>query len=116
MADETGLAITVCRYPPGASNTQKWVPAKIEHRLFAFISQNWRGQPLVSYAVILRLIAATTATTGLTVESYLDTTPSPAGVNLTDAQLETLTIRRDAFHGEWNYTISPRPTPALVVS
>ena len=111
LADETGLAITVCHYPPG---TSKW--NKIEHRLFAFISQNWRGQPLVSYAVILRLIAATTTTTGLTVESYLDTNPYPTGIKVSDAQMETLATCRHAFHGEWNYTISPRPTPALVVS
>jgi transposase len=111
LADETGLAITVCHYPPG---TSKW--NKIEHRLFAFISQNWRGQPLVNYAVILRLIAATTTTTGLTVESYLDTNTYPAGVKVSDAQMDSLAIQRDAFHGEWNYTLSPRPTPALVVS
>ena len=111
LADETGLAITVCHYPPG---TSKW--NKIEHRLFAFISQNWRGQPLVSYAVLLRLIAATTTTTGLTVESSLDTTPYPSGVTVTDAQMDSLAIQRHAFHGEWNYTLSPRPTPALVVS
>jgi len=111
LADEIGLTITVCHYPPG---TSKW--NKIEHRLFAFISQNWRGQPLVSYAVILRLIAATTTTTGLTVESFLDTNTYPAGVKVTDAQMDTLAIQRDPFHGEWNYTISPHPTPALVVS
>ncbi|HVA93078.1 MAG TPA: ISAzo13 family transposase [Chloroflexota bacterium] len=111
LADETGLAITVCHYPPG---TSKW--NKIEHRLFAFISQNWRGQPLVSYAVILRLIAATATTTGLTVESHLDTNAYPAGVKVTDAQMDSLAIQRDPFHGEWNYTISPRPNPALVVS
>ena len=87
LADEIGLTITVCHYPPG---TSKW--NKIEHRLFAFISQNWRGQPLVSYAVILRLIAATTTTTGLTVESFLDTNTYPAGVKVTDAQMDTLDI------------------------
>lgn len=111
LADETGLAITVCHYPPG---TSKW--NKIEHRLFAFISQNWRGQPLVSYAVILRLIAATTTTTGLTVESYLDTTTYPTGRKVTDDEMATLDVQHHAFHGEWNYTISPRPSPALVVS
>ena len=110
LADEAGLAITVCHYPPG---TSKW--NKIEHRLFAFISQNWRGQPLVSYAAILRLIAATTTTTGLTVESHLDTNAYPAGVKITDEEMATLDIRRDPFHGEWNYTLAPRPTPALVV-
>jgi len=103
LADETGLAISVCHFPPG---TSKW--NKIEHRLFAFISQNWRGKPLVSHAVILNLIAATTTTTGLTVESYLDTDPYPAGQKVDDAQMATLRLTRDPFHGEWNYTIVPR--------
>ena len=92
LADETGLAIAVCHFPPG---TSKW--NKIEHRLFAFISQTWRGQPLVSYAVILSLIA-----------SYLDTDTYPAGVKVSDEQMATLRIERDPFHGEWNYTILPR--------
>ena len=103
LADATGLAITVCHLPPG---TSKW--NKIEHRLFSFISQNWRGKPLVSYAVILSLIAATTTSTGLTVESALDPTRYPAGVKVTDAQMATLRLERDAFHGDWNYTILPR--------
>jgi len=102
LADQTGLAITVCHYPPG---TSKW--NKIEHRLFAFLTQNWRGRPLISYAVILSLIAATTAT-GLTVESYLDTDAYPSGIKVTDEEMGTLHIERDAFHGEWNYTILPR--------
>ncbi len=103
LADETGLAISVCHFPPG---TSKW--NKIEHRLFSFISQNWRGTPLVSYAVILSLIAATTTTTGLTVESALDTTPYPPGRKVSDAEMATLRLQRDDFHGEWNYTIAPR--------
>ncbi len=103
LADETALAISVRHFPPG---TSKW--NKIEHRLFSFITQNWRGQPLVSYAVILSLIAATTTTAGLTVASYLDTHTYPAGVKVTDAQMDTLHIERDVFHGEWNYTILPR--------
>ena len=103
LADATGLTITVCHFPPG---TSKW--NKIEHRLFAFISQNWRGQPLVSYAVILSLIAATTTATGLTVESVLDVARYPAGRKVTDAEMATLQLQRDAFHGEWNYTIAPR--------
>jgi hypothetical protein len=106
LADETGLTIAVCHLPPG---TSKW--NKIEHRLFAFITQNWRGRPLVSYAVILNLIAATTTTTGLTVESYLDTDPYPAGQKISDAQMATLRLRRDDFHGEWNHTIAPRDPP-----
>jgi hypothetical protein len=102
-ADGTGVAITVCHYPPG---TSKW--NKIEHRLFAFLTQNWRGRPLVSYAVILSLIAATTTTTGLHVESYLDAASYPTGVTVSDAEMAALHIQHDAFHGEWNYTILPR--------
>jgi transposase len=102
LADETGLSISVCHFPPG---TSKW--NKVEHRLFAFISQNWRGKPLVSYAVILSLIAATSTTTGLTVESALDTQTYPAGIKVTDEELATIQLERNAFHGEWNYTISP---------
>jgi|SRR5690348_16366723 transposase len=102
LADETGLSIRVCHFPPG---TSKW--NKVEHRLFAFISQNWRGKPLASYAVILSLIAATTTTTGLTVESALDTQSYPAGIKVTDEEMATIQLEREAFHGEWNYTISP---------
>ncbi len=105
LADETGLAITVCHLPPG---TSKW--NKIEHRLFAWISQNWRGKPLVSYAVILKLIAATTTEAGLTVQCQLDTNRYPAGRKISDEQMATLSIRPDSFHGEWNYTILPRST------
>src|SRR5947208_358423 len=103
LADETGLSITVCHLPPG---TSKW--NKIEHRLFAWISQNWRGKPLTSYAVILQLIAATTTQAGLTVQSQLDTTSYPAGRKISDEEMATLSIRPDAFHGEWNYTLLPR--------
>jgi hypothetical protein len=110
LADETGLTISVCHFPPG---TSKW--NKVEHRLFSFISQNWRGKPLVSYAVILSLIAATTTTTGLTVESSLDTTAYPAGITVSDAAMATIRLQRDPFHGEWNYTIAPRATPADTV-
>jgi Rhodopirellula transposase DDE domain len=102
LATETGLTITVCHYPPG---TSKW--NKIEHRLFSVITQNWRGRPLVSYAVILSLIAATTTTTGLTVESSLDTNLYPTGHTLTDAHMATVQLERHAFHGDWNYTINP---------
>ncbi len=105
LADETGLTISVCHFPPG---TSKW--NKIEHRLFSCITQNWRGKPLVSYAVILSLIAATSTTTGLTVESVLDPTPYPPGRKVSDAELATVQIERDAFQGEWNYTISPHTT------
>lgn len=104
LVNELGFPITVCHLPPG---TSKW--NKVEHRLFSFITQNWRGKPLVSYAVILNLIAATTTATGLTVESYLDTTSYPTGQRVSNAQLATIQIDRDAFHREWNYTIRPHP-------
>ena len=103
LADETGLAITVCHLPPG---TSKW--NKIEHRLFSFITQNWRGKPLVSYQVIIDLIAATTTTKGLTVQSVLDENQYEKGRTVTDAELAAVNLRPDAFHGEWNYTIAPR--------
>jgi transposase len=103
LADETGLPITVCHLPPG---TSKW--NKIEHRLFAWISQNWRGQPLTSYAVILKLIAGTTTKAGLTVQCQLDTNNYPSGRKVSDEEMATLSILPDPFHGEWNYTIRPR--------
>jgi hypothetical protein len=103
LADETGLEIAVCHFPPG---TSKW--NKIEHRLFSAISQNWRGKPLVSHEVIVKLIAATTTRTGLRVRSELDTNAYPAGVSVGDADMETLYLRQDAFHGEWNYSLLPR--------
>jgi transposase len=103
LADETGLALSVCHLPPG---TSKW--NKIEHRLFAWISQNWRGKPLVSYAVILTLIAATTTEAGLTVQCQLDTNSYPTGRKVSDEDMATLFIVPDAFHGEWNYTLFPR--------
>ncbi len=110
LADEAGLTLTVCHFPPG---TSKW--NKIEHRLFSVITQNWRGKPLVSYAVILSLIAATSTATGLTVESVLDTSSYPAGRKVTDEEMATIQIQRDDFHGEWNYTISPRATSSGTV-
>jgi hypothetical protein len=103
LAEETGLAITVCHLPPG---TSKW--NKIEHRLFAWISQNWRGKPLTSYALILKLIAATTTEAGLTVQCQLDTKSYPAGRKVSDEEMATLSLVPHAFHGEWNYTIRPR--------
>jgi Rhodopirellula transposase DDE domain len=102
LADETGLTSQVCHLPPG---TSKW--NKIEHRLFAFITQNWRGKPLVSYEVIVSLIAATTTTTGLHVHCELDGNAYPTGRKVTDEQLARVRIERDPFHGEWNYTIRP---------
>ncbi len=81
---------------------------KIEHRLFSAITQNWRGKPLVSHEVIVKLIAATTTRTGLRVRSELDPNVYPAGVSVTDAEMETLYLRPDAFHGKWNYALLPR--------
>ena len=103
LADETGLQISVCHFPPG---TSKW--NKIEHRLFSFISQNWRGKPLVSHEVIVNLIAATTTAKGLRVASGLDTNTYPKGIKVADKDLAKVHIERDRFHGEWNYRISPR--------
>ena len=106
LADETGLAITVAHLPPG---TSKW--NKIEHRLFAYISQNWRGKPLVSHKVILQLIAATTTKTGLVVTCDIDANSYPKGISVTDAEMAAINIELDTFHGEWNYTIKPRKRP-----
>ena len=102
LANETGLTIQVCHLPPG---TSKW--NKIEHRLFACISQNGRGKPLVSYEVIVSLIAATTTTTGLEVHGELDGNAYPKGRKVTDEELAMVRLERDAFHGAWNYTIRP---------
>lgn len=103
LADEFALRIDVCHLPPG---TSKW--NKIEHRLFSFITQNWRGKPLVSHEVIVNLIAATTTKGGLRVHCELDANPYPAGIKISDEQLRQLNIVRDDFHGEWNYAICPR--------
>jgi hypothetical protein len=103
FADERGLSVTVCHYPPG---TSKW--NKIEHRLFCHISENWRGKPLSSRLVIIELIAATTTTKGLTVRCELDPRSYPKGIKVTEEELGELNIQRDAFHPEWNYTIHPR--------
>ena len=105
LADETGLEMAVCHLPPG---TSKW--NKIEHRLFSAISQNWRGKPLVSHEVMVNLIRATTTRTGLRVRAESDTNRYPTGRSVPDHVLETIHIRRDPFHGEWNYTLVPRPT------
>lgn len=105
LADETGLRIAVCHFPPG---TSKW--NKIEHRLFSFITQNWRGKPLISLQVIVSLIAATTTGTGLRVHSELDERTYPSGVKVSDAELARVNLRPDKFHGDWNYQILPRKT------
>jgi Rhodopirellula transposase DDE domain len=104
FADETGLKITVCHYPPG---TSKW--NKVEHRLFSFISTNWRGRPLTDYQVVIETIAATTTDTGLRVQAVLDPHTYPTGVKISKAEVDAVPITRHDFHGEWNYTIVPEP-------
>jgi hypothetical protein len=106
FANETGLKVTVAHLPPG---TSKW--NKIEHRLFAFITMNWRGKPLVSHQVIVQLIGSTTTETGLKVCCELDESQYPKGIKVTDEEMAAINITRDEFHGEWNYTISPNQQP-----
>jgi hypothetical protein len=103
LADQLKLPLTVCHLPPG---TSKW--NKIEHRLFSFITINWRGKPLRSYRTIVQLIAATTTEAGLKVRAELDQNKYPKGVKVSDAQLAAVNLFRHSFHGDWNYTISPR--------
>jgi hypothetical protein len=103
LADELSLTITVCHLPPG---TSKW--NKIEHRLFSLITGNWRGKPLVTHQVIVQLIAATTSDTGLKVQCELDQNTYPAGTKVSDAELKSVCITPHPFHGEWNYTITPK--------
>jgi Rhodopirellula transposase DDE domain len=105
LADETGLVLQVCHYPPG---TSKW--NKIEHRMFCHITQTWRGKPLVSRLAVVDLIAATTTKTGLTVRCELDENSYPKAIRVTDAEMQTLNIATDPWHPEWNYVISPRPS------
>ena len=103
FADQTGLQIQVCHFPPG---TSKW--NKIEHRLFSFIARNWRGEPLISHEVIISLIAATTSTTGLKVYARLDENVYERAIKISDAALAAVNLHPDAFHGEWNYVIKPQ--------
>jgi hypothetical protein len=102
LANEMRIPISICHFPPG---TSKW--NKIEHRLFSFISQNWRGKPLVSHAVIVKLIAATRTQTGLQVKARLDTNSYPGGIKVSNAEMDGVKLRPDSFHGDWNYTIFP---------
>ena len=102
LADQTGLEIRVCHFPPG---TSKW--NKIEHRLFCHISQTWRGRPLISYAVVINSIAATTTSVGLKVYARLDEREYPKKIEITDDQLAAVNLTTDPFHPEWNYSISP---------
>jgi hypothetical protein len=103
LVDETGLGVTVCHLPPG---TSKW--NKIEHRLFSHISMNWRGRPLVSHEVVVKLIGATMTKNGLKVKAKLDKRKYPLKVKVSDEDMKSLNIEPHPFHGEWNYTIKPR--------
>jgi hypothetical protein len=105
LADELRIAITVNHLPPG---TSKW--NRIEHKLFAFITMNWRGKPLVSYLAIIQMIASTTTETGLTVACQLDDNAYEKGLKVSNAEMASLNLKPDAFHGEWNYTVAPRPS------
>jgi len=103
LADEMGMAITVCHYPPG---TSKW--NKIEHRLFSFISLNWKGEPLINFETVVNLIGATKTRTGLKVKAVLDENEYEIGIKVSNEQLEEIRLRRHSVHPSWNYTISPR--------
>jgi len=105
LADELHISIRVCHLPPG---TSKW--NKIEHRLFSFIAQNWRGKPLITHQVIVELIASTRTQAGLSVRCALDENDYATGRRVSDLQLATVNLLPDAFHGEWNYTIAPNGT------
>jgi hypothetical protein len=105
LADDTDLSIMVCHFPPG---TSKW--NKVEHRLFSFISSNWRGEPLRDYETIVRLIAGTTTAKGLKVTCRLDRRRYPVGRKVSDQEFAAINLRPHDFHGEWNYTIRPRST------
>lgn len=107
FANQTGLAITVAHHPPG---TSKW--NRIEHRMFAFITQNWRAKPLLSHKVIVQLIAATTTTSGLAIACDIDATNYPKGVKVSDQLIKQLNIRYGRFHPDWNYTIVPKLNPS----
>ena len=102
MANQTGLTITVCHFPPG---TSKW--NKIEHRMFSFITKNWRGKPLVDRATIVNLIGSTKTEGGLKIRCELDTHNYPKGIKVPDDQLEKVKLKKHKFHGDWNYTIYP---------
>ncbi|MCK4658167.1 MAG: ISAzo13 family transposase [Phycisphaerae bacterium] len=102
MANQTGLTITVCHFPPG---TSKW--NKIEHRMFSFITKNWRGKPLTDRATIVNLIGSTKTEEGLKIRCELDTNNYPKGIKVSDAQMEKVKLKKHEFHGDWNYTIYP---------
>ncbi|MGH2374011.1 MAG: ISAzo13-like element transposase-related protein, partial [Actinomycetota bacterium] len=108
LAEEKGLQISVCHLPPG---TSKW--NRIEHRLFSHISMNWRGRPLTTHQVIVDLIGSTTTRRGLKVRAELDTATYETGTKVSERELAAIRIEAHAFHGEWNYTISPRKQESL---
>jgi len=110
FADETGLEIFVCHFPPG---TSKW--NKIEHRMFSYISQNWRGKPLMSIETIVNLIGATKTKKGLAIQTAVDTNEYTKGIKITDKEMESLNLERETFHGEWNYTIRPRQIDQVIL-
>jgi hypothetical protein len=102
LANETGLEIVVCHFPPG---TSKW--NQIEHRMFCHITENWRGRPLMSRAVVVNLIGSTQTRTGLRIQAELDTNRYESGIKVTDHEMQSVRLRRDKFHGDWNYRIEP---------
>jgi len=104
LADTLGLRISVCHFPPG---TSKW--NKIEHRMFCHITRNWRGRPLTSRAVVVNLIGATRTEAGLEIHAELDENQYPTGIKVTDEELAEVRLKKNKFHGEWNYTIEPKP-------
>jgi len=103
LANETGIAITVCHFPPG---TSKW--NKIEHRMFSYISKNWRGRPLITRETVVQLISNTTTKTGLKIKAILDSNTYEKGIKISDKEFRTLCIEKHAFHGEWNYSVKPQ--------
>jgi len=105
LANESGITVTVCHYPPG---TSKW--NKIEHRMFSFISMNWQGEPLVSYETVLNLISGTKTRTGLHIKAKLDTRQYETGIEITDTQMRSVNLEPHKIHPDWNYTIASRPT------
>lgn len=109
LAEDEGISITVCHFPPG---TSKW--NKVEHRLFSAISTNWRGQPLTSHQVVVNLIGATTTRTGLKVTAKLDRRSYPKGVKYSKKEIDALPIEPHDFHGEWNYTVRPATTKRVI--
>ena len=102
FVDETQIAVTVCHFPPG---TSKW--NKIEHRMFSHITKNWRGRPITSHEVMVNLIANTTTEAGLKIQAAIELNEYPTGIKVSDQTMKTLTMEKNDFYGEWNYTVSP---------